>query len=386
MQWYYRSHVSKRSTKAGDGDLEKKRWYKNTKAWLALAAAIGGLIASLIAWSTGLITLFEPEPVHVNKVIVLDRSEGMASEFDGGTKLQAAIQMVHSVIEEESASRDNLALRIFGGPCGERNTKLAVKFGQNNAKSLQAALSRLSPQGEASLSHAVIEATADFNDHRRFDKMNKQIVVITGSYDTCFVGDALAAIRHRIDDFRKAGFEIGVDFRFIALGVTAAQKTMVSKLAEDIGGRAYFVDHLEDFKGILRRVVWEDPMCELLARVEMHLNRATEAVHRRQYSDAEESLRGAKQESARSASQLANWEESRQQSERLRAMHGGTSSDLQILDQLISLAESMYANAQSGNNAGYEGARKEFDAVADKFNNAIKQFPECAEAVLGPAK
>src|SRR6202165_2623893 len=143
--------------------------------------AIIALVAAVIGFITGIQKLRStPEAVQQNTEIVIDRSESMNDIFEGASKLSAATEAASKVLQSV-ASSDNLALRQFGGPCDGDNTRLAVDWTQNHVKRLQQSLTGISKKGagQASLAHAVIEATGDFNNHARFDKVAKRIVVIT---------------------------------------------------------------------------------------------------------------------------------------------------------------------------------------------------------------
>jgi Mg-chelatase subunit ChlD len=123
--------------------------------------------------------------VQENIEIILDTSATMRKPFEGGTKLEAAVKGLPKVLDWQVAERDNLALRKFGGPCQENNTKLLVNFGQSNAGQIRTALASLKGEGETTTAAAVLGAARDFDDARRFEGVNKRVLIITGGQDSC---------------------------------------------------------------------------------------------------------------------------------------------------------------------------------------------------------
>ena len=61
---------------------------------------------------------------------MIDLSEGMKTEFDGKTKLAAAIAALQPI---PLVASDNLALRVFGGECHQDDSsRMVVPFGRNS--------------------------------------------------------------------------------------------------------------------------------------------------------------------------------------------------------------------------------------------------------------
>ena len=92
-------------------------WRRGYAGLVAALTFVGLLFAT---WDR-IAPLFKAAPVNENAEVVLDRSAAMDGPFEGGTRWQAAVAAVDSVLASVS-TRDNLALRQFGGPCDANNT------------------------------------------------------------------------------------------------------------------------------------------------------------------------------------------------------------------------------------------------------------------------
>ncbi len=151
---------------------------------LAAAAAVYFPVASDRDWPP----FSSNEPALVNYEILLDRSSAMGQLMDGETKLAAALNAVEAVLNTKVGDSDNLAFRVFGGPCEGDNTKLLVPFGQSNKAKVREALVGMRQQqasGNTTLFRGIQEATGDFNRFARYPDIKQGIIVITGGVDTC---------------------------------------------------------------------------------------------------------------------------------------------------------------------------------------------------------
>ena len=230
--------------------IEKKRWYKNT---LAVMAIVGAFVSGVY----GILQIIEspwftPNKVAINIEIVLDRSDAMSEPFDGSTKWKAAIGAVQESLELQIAKTDNLAFRQFGGDCSGDNTQLVVNFDQNNEDEVRKVLRKINPGGKTTLTSAIIEATGDFNDPERFGGVGKSIIVITGGGDSCNPNPA-QFIRDRL----RVSKNVAVSFRLIGMGLTAEQRSDLEKIATETGGRALFADNQKELPKVLERSLKE---------------------------------------------------------------------------------------------------------------------------------
>ena len=348
--------------------LERRRLYKNAMAAIALVAALAGAIAAVVK----LIPKAQPaQNVHEMMEIVMDRSEGMGRGFEGGTKLQAAAESVHGVLDSV-ADTDMLALREFGGACGGNNTRIAVKLAQNNRVKMEKSLRSLAVGGQSSLTRAVIEATGDFDESERFKGVFKRIVVVTGSRDACAGGNPTAGIRDRMERIKSAN--IHLDFHFIGIGLTGAEQADVSKVSDATGGgKPIFVDSRQDLDGALRKVLVAAPVvrdtltfvASLNSGVD-HLNNVFTAINKRDYSAAAAGLEAAN-ESAKSETSLDDLGNGQRKAQ-FKKLYETVAESRRIRDGLLNLAGKMLSQAKANDVEGYNAGAAEFNRLTNDYN------------------
>jgi len=236
-----------------------------------LPLAVVGLAASILGVLTATLDLHDrifggdgPEPKDPNVELVVDRSEGMCEIWAAGTsKFAAAVRQVDEILPGLAGT--NIALRAFGGPCNEATERLA-DFGTDNADDIRAALTEQRVGGQADLARAIVDATGDFADLRRFpNDVTKRIVVVTGG-DSC-PGDALGEIRDR---FRVLGRErrFALDFRFVGVAVPLDERMELAEISRElVGGDPLFADDEEQLAAALQSVVVTEPLLESIAAV-----------------------------------------------------------------------------------------------------------------------
>ena len=235
----------KRDAKDGSRGRTRRLWeeypaYRNVMAVVVLAGAVGGIVATVL----GLWPDDNPsKPVRQNVEWVLDDSAGMAEPLDGSTKLAAAVAAINS--RAVRLNRANLALRRFGGECGEASDAL-VGFGTGRAGDIAEHLAEQTPAGEANLAGAVVEAATDYGDVERFPAdVSKRIIVVTGRGDTC-EADPAAVIA------RDVPADIDVDLQFVGLRVPSGDRQELEEMAARFeGGRVQFVDTDEGLRSAL---------------------------------------------------------------------------------------------------------------------------------------
>jgi von Willebrand factor type A domain len=194
--------------------------------------------------------LTDPSHVSTQKVqeniqIILDLSENMKTSFDGSTKIDAAVSALHEILDLQVADRDNLALRKFGGLCGENNTQLVEKFSLNNVGKIREKLRevRTRIRGKTTLVSAVLEAIEDFNDPRRFDGINKRVVIVTGEIDSC------PNKYPRPDELIKEQLrrsQIKPDFVFIGMKIPPDKRNQLNSIIQSTSGHSFFVTNKEE--------------------------------------------------------------------------------------------------------------------------------------------
>ena len=180
--------------------------------------------------------LMEKKQILINTELVLDCSAVMVEPFDGKTKFDVAKDVIQNILSSEAAENDNLAFRKYGGPCEGENNWLIVKFSTNNEQQILKALKNTTIIGEATLVDAVIEATGDFNDIKQFRGVNKRIIVITGSNESC-MRNSINSMQRRLEARRNESDRIELSFRFIGLGISHVLKERLIEIAKATGGR-----------------------------------------------------------------------------------------------------------------------------------------------------
>ena len=241
-------------TKQEDSDIETTKWYKNTMAIVAMVGALGGGLYGLVE----VMRLFEPKKVMENVEIVLDGSAVMNEPIGDGTKWDLAMRAVQETLRLQVANSDNVAFRVFGGSCLGESTELVVNFRQDNKDKILDALQGIEPKGEPTLASAIVEASGDFNDPERFEGVNKTIVVIAGSGDSCHP-DALEFIANRLRDRE----DIKTSWRYIGIGVAAAEQDEIKRMADETSGWAFFPGSQEEVVTVVGRLHEADYAAEL---------------------------------------------------------------------------------------------------------------------------
>jgi von Willebrand factor type A domain len=308
-------------------------------AGIAFAGTLVGLILGLVGLSDRLFP--PPRPSDPSAAIMLDRSAPMAGPSTA-TMFDAARRKLETVLEEER--EHNVELRTFGGGCEEDSDRL-VGWGTDNTGRIREELAGLEPEGRANLATAIVEATRDFDDRSRFpDDIVKRIVVVTAGH-MC-PDDADAAIRTH---FRRLGPArgIGLDFRFIGLGIPLEERAELDEIARalDAGAPAYPNDE-EELEAALAAAAVDEPVLASVTKIRElvdasidHLNECANAVYDEpdpaEAAVACERARNASAKSGTAFGQLAGSYARRELSE----IHAGSREQIRIQGELVKLAD-----------------------------------------------
>jgi len=258
-----------------------RKWY--AAAAIALAVAVAATYP-VVQWMTA------PPPI-MNQEIVLDASAGMAAAFnDRPSKLSAAVDAlrVRSLYQKE-----NLALRVFGGECGQDDeSKVLVSFGTARRNRILKAAADLQPHGKPTLASAVISAMADLRPFAN----TKRVVVLTGHADTCNE-EAVRDIKERLNAYKAAGQEIALEMRFIGLSVSAADQTQIQQMSDAVSGHAYFVNTAAELNEVLEYVLEFEPALTYVRSVEdvveqvgKAMNEVADHMNAGRFDDAQKTL------------------------------------------------------------------------------------------------
>lgn len=222
---------------------------KGKKAGWLLGGAAGLaalLLCVLLAAGAGIYFWLRPQPTLATWQFVIDASAGMNETIDGKTKIDIARD---ALARELDILPGNVGagLRVFGGnssgqdPC--QDTQLLVEPATGRSRQIAGALAGVSPQGEAPLTEAIVQAIGDFD----LSNQNKNtLIIITAGLDTC-EADAVSQLETLS---RRLGIEF--DLHLIGLGVEdPAEAGQLQQLAESAGGSYYNADSEEDIGRVL---------------------------------------------------------------------------------------------------------------------------------------
>jgi hypothetical protein len=261
------------------------------KRAIAAALAIGVAAAASIPISRW---MRKPPPI-MNQEIVLDTSSGMSAAFDTRpSKLAAAVEALRG---RNLHPAENLALRAFGGACGEdEESRLLVPFGTNRRARIVQTAGDLTPGGKPTLVSGVISALSDLHPmpHAR------RIVVITGHADACYE-EAIRELKQRVDaqpaapDGKQA---VALEMRFIGLALSPADQSRVSALSSAVGGQHYFVDTVAELNNVLEYVLEFEPavthvkhVWNVMEEMRKSMNGVAENANSRKFDEAERILK-----------------------------------------------------------------------------------------------
>jgi len=374
-------------------DIPSKPWYKNTMAIVALVSALVAAVTGLIALAQRL----EPAKVAQNTIIVFDRSLAMNGSFEQRTKLEAATEAVDKVLSNEVAGADNLALRSFGGLCSGENSQIAIDFSQHNERRVRDTVRTFQADGETTLTDAMIEAIGDFNDPKRFEGVNKRIIVITGGGDSC-QADPAKYIRNRLETLHM-GEGITVSFRFIGMALDPEQKNQLTAIAEETGGiseetpddQVFFVSSQSELEDVLTQIVGVEPilntansMGNIMNTVTGHVNDAVSAINREDYSAAEEGLQAAKDEFKNTQLLLTDLGQRLsipEFHEQLQKLYELLTENRRLQEKQLKLLETMIGQGKSGDTDARNETIQEWNKIVSEFDSNVIEMDKIIEDI-----
>lgn len=182
--------------------------------------------------------------------IILDTSKVMEEEIDGEEKFDIAIDLIGK-IKSIVSSDDNLALRVFGGPCGGGNTKLLLRFNKHNVSKIYEEVNRVRLSGNTTIISALTEAISDFNNRQCSANSYKSIIIITGGMDSCFP-DYL--IEHMKNKIKKLGNDIEINFHIIGITDKKEHVVNLNTIAQLTGGKLWLANSKRNTSRVLNKI------------------------------------------------------------------------------------------------------------------------------------
>jgi hypothetical protein len=210
----------------------ESRKFQGAAAAVTLVSAVWALVGAPSPWKM-VDDILSSELPSNNTEIVLDASAAMGDPFEAsGTKLNAAADAAGDfAVPYEN---EGLALRSFGGDCGESG-ELLVDFGEDHGDDVRDAAVELEPGGVSNLANAVRAAIDDFADADRFPdpESPKRVVVFTGTVDDCLGENASGEIRRDVE-------RSGVDalFQLVGVKVSESDRQRLRSLKRGLGPSA----------------------------------------------------------------------------------------------------------------------------------------------------
>ena len=196
-----------------------------------------------------------------NTEILIDRSVAMDESYWGGqSKLKFAQQTIGDNLLSRLSSNDgSWAIRQFGGPCGGDNTLLATPFSPGNTEEAYTALAEVQIGGETSFTQGMTAAIDDLSDPELFGGKINAIISIIGTSQICLPESAADTLNARMAESSNR-----IYVSIIGLGIPIEERKALIRIANAMGGKAYFAtngldvaESLDEIRKSLREVMTE---------------------------------------------------------------------------------------------------------------------------------
>lgn len=320
----------------------------------------------------------------LNTELIVDNSAEMAQNIpaEGGGDLSKAAAAELEVTQYVGLrDNDNLALRVAAG-CDSAG-ELLVPFRKGAGAAITSALADTAlSDGKFSLADAVVAATGDFNDPKRFpiDETNRQIIVFTSSGDTC-KSDPAAVLAERWEEMG----DIQLRVEFIGLNITdPEQERQLVSMSQAVDGRVFFVDSQDELDQVLAQLLDVEPVLEAVDAVigignaiVAPLNTLSEALNSCDFMAAREASEDV-DDAVRSAGPVLDSLEGRDDRESYQALHQAGTEWAEGLAEVfdsrtrpISLVESQVGNTPDDTKCAELRSSEDWGEAVDQFNEAV---------------
>jgi hypothetical protein len=197
------------------------RAFQGAVAVIGLLTAAWALVGAPRPWTVATeIAAVETPLSNTEVLLVADKS--MGEEFDGTTKMEAAVEAIGVI--GRSTSNQGLALRRGGTRCGDPGEQV-VGFGSHHGDDIEAAARDVQPTGQADLSTAINGALDDLESPSlNRPGARKGVIVFLGGRDKCD-DEAIADVRREIE-----AHGVSPQFKIIALVDSKKEASWVGHL------------------------------------------------------------------------------------------------------------------------------------------------------------
>jgi hypothetical protein len=153
-------------------------------------------------------------------------------------------------------------------------------------------LASLKSEGETTTADAVLGAAGDFDDARRFEGVNKRVLIITGGQDSC-TPQAADVIRRELQK-RK----IRPSFWLIGMDVPPDQQRQLNEIRRATDGKIFPVKNQHELENVLERFFEVEPVIaditsvlNILNLIIEYLNKSIVFLNQKSYTEAENEIK-----------------------------------------------------------------------------------------------
>ena len=190
-------------------------------------------------------------------LILLDASEGMGEELEGGaSKFAEATRELRRHVRD--LGNDQLGLAAFGIPsCDSEGPPIdeRVSVAHDRAGQIRKEAEELRPAGKANLVSAGRNAVGLLNP---FQDERRRLLVITGGLDAC--GGDLGEL---LSESKVKG--VAVQWELVGLGFTGDEKEQAGELPDNV--RVHLADTSAELDDVFKIVLFEEPIRDELDKL-----------------------------------------------------------------------------------------------------------------------
>jgi hypothetical protein len=183
-------------------------------------------------------------------------------------------------VAQNSGDYDALAVRRFGGTCGDDdNTSQLMDFGTGNRSAIAQAVNQLGGGGTATLERGIVEAISDFAKpfSLKAKQVSRVIVITRHGRDAC--DQDAGFVEQDIHD-RLAATGLKIDFRLVGYQVADDQREALTRLAHAADAPdPSFTSTPAELAGALNKIANVEPVVDDATKIVSILNPAVTDVN-----------------------------------------------------------------------------------------------------------